>query len=206
VAGLNELMREYERARFPAARRLDLHGEAPRVARDRALQWIQSRAHESPGEELLLIVERGGRPGKPPSPLEGEVRELLESLRGRLIEWWQPFAPGSLAVRIALEPRMTPWPEPRPSLDAGDGRTAETAGAARPPPDRDIPSELLDLARAVTELRLQREGLSSRIADVVLREVWIEAQALAMEARVGFDIALERIRGAELERAADADR
>ena len=204
MAGLNELMREYERARFPEARRLDLHGEAPRVARDRALQWIQSRAHESPGEELLLIVERGVRPGKPPSPREAEVRELLDSLRGRLIEWWQPFAPGSLAVRIGLEPRMEPWPEPRPRTDAGDGRTAETAGAARPAPEEDIPPELLDLARSVTMLRIEREGLSSRIMTVVLREVWIEAQALAMELRLGFDEALEAIRRREIDRIGGA--
>jgi hypothetical protein len=64
VAGLHDLAREYEAQRFPPTRRLDLHAEGPQVARDRALHWIQSFAHEQPGAELLLIVERGGRPAR----------------------------------------------------------------------------------------------------------------------------------------------
>lgn len=199
MAGLKDLMRDYERARYPEDRRLDLHGEGPRPARERALHWIQSRAHETPGEELLLIVERGGRPGRSASPVETEVRKLLEEIQGRLIDWWQPFAPGSLAVKVSLEPRMEARRKTVAQLD-GEGRTEETAGAARPPPHRDIPPELIELATRAAELRIEREGLSMRILEVVLREVWIEAQALAMEERVGFDEALRRLQNVELRR------
>ena len=172
------------------------------VARDRALRWIQSHAHETPGEDLLVIVERGGRPGKQPGPVEVAVRELLEELRGRLIEWWQPFAPGSLAVRIAIEPRMH-VPAPRLAEPAGEGRTAETAGAARPHPAADIPADLLPIATRAAELRIEREGLSLRLLDVVLREVWIEAQALAMEEGTTFESALSRLREREIASAYD---
>ncbi|MEX2570844.1 MAG: hypothetical protein WD737_06025 [Gemmatimonadota bacterium] len=196
MAGLSDLMREYERARFPAHRRLDLHGEGPRVARERALRWIQSRAHEAPGEELLLILERGGRPGRGPSPAASEVGRLLRDLEGKLIDWWQPFAPGSLAVRIANEPNVLPLPRPsrRPT---GDGRTEETAGSARPPPRLDIPPELYEMASRTAELRISREGLSIGVLEVVLREVWIEVQALAMERRLTFAAALEDVFQAE---------
>jgi hypothetical protein len=199
MAGMSDLMREYERARFPADRRLDVQGEGPRVARERALHWIRSRAHEAPGQELLLIAERGRRPGRGPGPVEAEMRKLLDELRGKLIDWWQPFTPGSLAMRIALDPRM--WrpiatsPEP-----PGDGRTEQTAGSARPSPHTDIPPELLATARQVAELRIEREGLSIRILDVILREVWIEAQAFAMDRRVTFATAFEQVLRDESER------
>src|SRR5688572_27101090 len=101
MAGMNDLMREYEQARFPADRRLDVHGEGPAVARERVLQWIQSWAHESPGLELLLIVDRVRRPGRPVSPVAKAVQTLLAELQGKLLDWWQPFAPGSIAVRVA---------------------------------------------------------------------------------------------------------
>lgn len=198
MTGLGDLMREYERARYPEERRLDLHGEGPAVARERALRWIQSHAHEEPGQDLLLIVARGERPGRPATPVETEVRALLEELRGRLVEWWQPFAPGSLALRIARQPTMTSGRASRPS-DPGDGRTAETAGVARPDPENDIPPGLLRLATHIAELRIEREQHSIRVLGVVLREVWIEAQALAMESRIGFGEALERLRVGEAE-------
>lgn len=198
LSGLGDLMRQYERARYPQERRLDVHGEGPAVARERALRWIQSRAHEEPGQELLLIVARGGRPGKPPGPVETEVRSLLDELEGKLIDWWQPFAPGSLALAIAREPTMLNGGHARPA-QPGDGRTRETAGAARPAPERDIPPELLDLATRIAELRVEREQHSIRVLPVVLREIWIEAQALAMEERVGFDTALEALRVRELD-------
>lgn len=188
MRGMNNLMRDYERARFPLDRRLDLHGEGPRVARERALHWIQSRAHEAPGQELLLIVSRSGRSGRIFSAVEVEVRRLLTELDGKLLAWWQPFAPGSLAVRIAEEPRMLPLPQ-APAPPEGDGRTPETAGAARPSPRDDIPSELMAELTRAAEARIEREGLSFRILDVVLREVWIEAQALAMEERISFEAA-----------------
>lgn len=202
MTGLSDLMREYERARYPEDRRLDVHAEGPGVARDRALRWIQSHAHEAPGEDLLLIVERGARPGRQPGPVEIAVRELLGQLQGRLIDWWQPFAPGSLAVRVAVEPRMQ-VPNERAVEPAGEGRTAETAGAARPHPAADIPAELLPMATRAAELRLERESLSIRLLDVVLREVWIEAQALAMEDRTSFADALARLRERESASAYD---
>lgn len=191
MAGINDLMREYESKRFPVYRRLDLQGEGPRSARERALHWLQSRAHESPGDELLLIVERGGRPGRPASPVAAEVQKLLAELEGKLLEWWQPFAPGSYAVRLSADPRIHGgYSSPVP--DSGDGRTEETAGAARPPAEKDIPPHLLDPARQIVYLRLEREGLSTRISDVVLREVWIEVQAAAMEDELTFEEAMTR--------------
>jgi hypothetical protein len=203
MPGMNELMREYERRRFPPERQLDLQGEGPRSARDRALHWIQSRAHEDPGVELLLIVERGVRPGRPPSPVAAEVRKLLEELEGRLIDWWQPFAPGSLALRTAVEPRMHLAPARAARPVEGEGRTEETAGAAHPPARDDIPPELLERVERTAELRIERESLSIRLLDVVLREVWIEIQAEAMERRISFEAALQRVWEAEMRRRRD---
>jgi hypothetical protein len=201
---MKDLMRQYERARFPADRRLDVHGEGPRAARDRVLHWIQSRAHETPGEELLLIVERGRTAGRRSNAVTGAIQELLETLTGRLIDWWQPFTPGSIAFRIARDPRMIPLPVSR-APEPGDGRTVPTSGAARPSPLDDIPAELLGMARAATELRIFREGLTVRVEEIVLREIWIEAQATAMERRIGFAEGLETVLEAEkaLARAAE---
>jgi hypothetical protein len=194
MAGFDNLAREYEAHRFPAARRLDLHGEGPITARDRALHWIQSHAHEAPGTELLLVVERGGRPGARPGPVRTSVEQLLQRLEGGLIEWWTPFASGSLVVRVADEPRMVPLaPVATPLVDPHDGRTPETAGAAMPPPELDIPDELLPLAQQVAELRRSREGLSLGLLEVVLRRVWIDAQTTAMRRRLSFAEALERL-------------
>ncbi|HUE95893.1 MAG TPA: hypothetical protein VMN39_04510 [Longimicrobiaceae bacterium] len=198
MASLGELRREYERAHFPADRRLDLHGEAPRMARERALRWIQSRAHEAPGQELLLIVERAVQPGRRPSAVAEAIRELLTDLNGKLLAGWHPFGPGSVALRIADFPSILPLMAPARS--EGDGRTNATSGAARPPPEDDIPAELLELATRTAELRIEREGLSSRVLDVILREVWIEAQAAAMETRTSFAAGLERVHEAELDR------
>jgi hypothetical protein len=201
MGGMKDLMREYERARFPPDRQLDVHGEGPRAARDRAMLWIQSRAHEAPGDELLLIVDRVRRPGRPPGAVAVAVGKLLDELTGRLIVWWQPFTPGTLALRIADEPRMVARTAPRPPPSGGEGRTAETAGVAWPSPRADIPPELLDRAIRAAEIRIEREGHSIRILDVVLREIWIETQALAMERRLSFEEALERMYDDELERA-----
>jgi hypothetical protein len=193
MARLDDLAREYEARRFPQSRRLDVHGEGPAAARERALRWIQSHAHEEPGQELLLIVERGRRPGRPATPVRLAVEKLLRELEGKLIDWWQSFGPGSLAVRVTLEPRMHLASEgPRPD-PLHDGRTPETAGAALLALHHDIPDELLDLAHRAAELRRVREGISVPMLDAVLRRVWIEAQAIAMEERVDFRPALERI-------------
>jgi hypothetical protein len=205
MTGMKDLMREYERVRFPPDRRLDLQAEGPGAARERALAWIQSRAHEAPGQELLLIAARGVRPGAQPGAVEDSLRKLLNDLQGRLIDWWQPFAPGSLALRIATQPTMLPRSRPL-AKEVGDGRTQETAGAARPSPLDDIPPELLDLARRATALRIEREGLSIRIEEVVLREVWIEVQARAMDRRTSFEAALDALYREELGRAGYEDR
>jgi hypothetical protein len=196
MADWRDLSREYEARRYPEARRLDLHGEGPAAARARALQWIQSHAHEEPGQELLLIVERGRRPGRPPGPVRKAVERLLVELQGRLIEWWQDFGTGALAVRIAADPRMLPPPEA--AAAPSDGRTPETAGAALLAVQHDIPEELLELATRIAEARRDRERLSVGLMDVVLRRVWIEAQADAMSERIGFDEALARLFAREL--------
>ncbi len=194
-----DLSREYEARRFPEARRLDLHGEGPATARERALHWIQSYAHEEPGQELLLIVERGRTPGRPPSQVRRAVERLLVELQGRLVEWWQDFGTGGLALRISDHPQMTLAAPPyRPE---GEGRTPETAGATLIDVESDIPDDLLELATRAAESRRDREGLSLGLLDVVLRRVWIEAQAEAMGKRISFREALERLLADEIRRA-----
>ena len=83
-------------------------------------------------------------------------------------------------------------PGPRPE-DPTEGRTDETAGRAYLHPEADIPEELLPLARRVAELRRTREGQAVGLMDVVLREIWIEAQAAAMTERTDWDSALRAI-------------
>jgi hypothetical protein len=189
---LNELSREYEARHFPPTRRLDLQGEGPKTARQRALRWIQSFAHEQPGAELLLIVERGKRPGARKGPIRTSVEKLLDELKGGLIDWWQPFAEGSLALRVSADPHRWRPPGPRPE-DPTEGRSDETAGRAYLPPEEDIPEEILPLARRAAELRRTREGQAVALMDVVLREVWIEAQAAAMTDRTDWETALHAI-------------
>jgi len=190
--GLNDLMREYEERHFPLTRRLELRAESPTTARRRALHWLQSRAHEQPGTELLLLVGRGGA-------VRAAVEALLEELTGGLLAWWQPFGPASLALRIAEEPRLhVPTPPPAP-VPGDEGRTEETAGAVLIGPEADIPEELLPLARRVAELRRAREGVSVDLLEVLLRRVWIEAEAIAMDERIAWEEALERLLALEQE-------
>ena len=198
----NELLREYEARRFPPTRRLDLHAEGPLVARARALQWIQSFAHEQPGSELLLVVERGMGAGRRSSPVRKAVEALLDHLTGKLIDRWQPFGPGSIALAISAEPTMRPLrAPPRRSKGKGEGRTEETAGAATLAPEADIPPDLLPLARRAAELRRTRESLALSLLDVLLRRVWIDAQAAAMGEEISLELALQRIVWAEEEQA-----
>lgn len=205
MAGLHDLTREYEARRFPATRRLDLHGEGPQAARERALRWIQSFAHEQPGEEVLLIVERGNRPGRPSTPVRQAVEKLLDELQGRLIDWWQYFGAGSLAVRISEMPHMRPPGTGQPGLPEGEGRTPETAGTALLALHHDIPEELSELANRTAELRRVREGISVRLIDVVLRRIWIETQAAAMDERISFEVALTRILDREREKVLEEE-
>lgn len=197
MAHLNELYREYEARHYPPTRRLDLQGEGPATARDRALRWIQTFAHEQPGAELLLVLERGRRVHTRKTAVRTSVEGLLADLMGKLIDWWQPFGPGSIAVRISRDPGMFAPPAREPEPVVGDGRTPETAGAAYLPPEADIPEELLPTARRAAELRRTREGLSVGLAEVVLKRVWIEAQAAAMSEGESFGEALRRIVDAE---------
>jgi hypothetical protein len=187
---MTDPIREYEDARFPLDRRLDVHGEGPRVARERALQWIQSRAHEHPGQELLIIVDRGRAASRRPSPVAATVSELLDELTGKLIARWRPFAPGSVVVRIAEDPRMVRRPATDRPSPLNDGRTDATAGAARPSPSIDIPPDLRAAANEAARLRMDREGLTTRVEEVVLREIWNEAQVRAFEGETSFADAL----------------
>lgn len=189
---LNELSRAYEARHYPPTRRLDVQGEGPETARERVLRWVQSRAHEQPGTDLLVVVERGTRRHGKKSAVRAAVEALLAELTGGLIEWWQPFAEGSLAIRVAQTPRRFGEPE-RPAAPAGEGRTDETAGKAWLSPRKDIPEEHLPLAWRAAELRRTREGLAVAAMDVVLQRVWIEAQAVAMTERVPWDDALRRV-------------
>lgn len=199
---LNDLAREYEARHYPITRRLDLQREGPDTARERALRWIQTFAHEEPGADLLLVVERGVRPGGRKGPVRVAMEKLLEELRGGLVEWWQPFADGSLALRVARDPRR--WvPRAKTAEPEGDGRTPETAGAAYVPAEDDIPDDILPLARRVSEMRRTREGLGVPLLGVVMRQIWIEAQATAMSERVSFHDALTRAREDEEQRMYD---
>lgn len=202
MTGFRDLAREYEDRRFPARRRLDLQAEGPNTARERALRWIQSFAHEEPGEELLLIVERGKRPGRPSGPVRRAVEKLLEELDGRLISWWQPFGEGSLALRLSEDPRFLVR-ESVPGTPEGEGRTPETAGTAILALHHDVPDELLPLASTIAELRRNREAISVGLLDVLVRRVWIEAQAEAMTSRISFRSALEALLAAERRREAE---
>ncbi len=193
MAHLNELYREYEAQRYPPTRRLDLQGEGPATARDRALRWIQMFAHEQPGADVLLVLERGRRVQTRKGPVQLAVEGLLRELEGRLVEWWQPFGPGSIAVRISRDPGMFRGEPGGPQPVEGEGRTPETAGSRYLPPEADIPEGLLPLARRAAELRRTREGLSVALMEVVLRRVWIEAQAEAMSEGGTFAEALRRI-------------
>jgi hypothetical protein len=200
---MHELARQYEARHYPPTRRLDLQGEGPDTARERALRWIQSFAHEAPGSDLLLVVDRGRRAGARRGPVRVAVERLLDELRGGLIEWWQPFAEGSLALRVAREPHRFAPGRPPPD-DPGEGRSDATAGRAYLHPEADIPSELLPLARRAAELRRTREGQAVGLTEVVLREVWIEAQAAAMTAGTGWEAALARIERDEEARLREA--
>lgn|GEM_PF-1086559 len=202
MAHLNDLFREYESRHYPPTRRLDLQGEGPATARERALRWIQTFAHEQPGAELLLVVERGRRTeAARKSPVRLALEALLSDLAGKLVDWWQPFGPGSIALRISAEPAMFAPGPAMPKREEGDGRTPETAGAAYLSPEADIPDDLLPLARRAAELRRTREGLAVSLLEVVMRGVWIEAQAAAMDERSSFEAALRRILDAEEEQA-----
>ena len=189
---LNELARQYEAQRYPPMRRLDLQNEGPETARQRALRWIQSHAHEQPGADLLLIVERARRVGGRKGPIRAAMEKLLDELKGGLIEWWQPFAEGSLALRVSSDPRRWQPRPPKPD-DPTDGRSDETAGRAYLDPESDIPDDLIVLARRAAELRRTREGQAVGLSDVVLREIWIEAQAAAMMERISWEAALRDI-------------
>ena len=189
---LNELSREFEARHYPPTRRLDLQGEGPETARQRALRWIQSFAHEQPGADLLLIVERTRRDHTRKGPIRMAVEKLLDELNGNLIDWWQPFAEGSIAVRVSADPHRYRPAGPRPE-EPGEGRTDETAGRVWLHPEADITEELVPLARRVAELRRTRERQAVGLMDVVLREVWIEAQAAAMTDRTDWETALQAI-------------
>jgi hypothetical protein len=189
---LNDLAREYEARHYPPTRRLDLQAEGPETARARALRWIQTFAHEQPGTHLLLIVERGRKAASRKGPVRASVEALLDELTGGLIAWWQPFAEGSIAVRVADEPRRWAAAAP-PAEPEGEGRTDETAGRRHLDPRADVPPELLGLALRVAETRRDREGQPPGVTDVVLREVWIEAQARAMSEETDWEDALNHI-------------
>lgn len=190
MAHWNDLSREYETRRYPPTRRLDVQGEGPETARQRVLRWIQSFAHEQPGADLLLVVERGR--GARHGAVRLSIEKLLAELQGGLIEWWAPFGDGSLALRVSLDPRMQRIAERRIEPE-GEGRTEETAGAAYVRPQDDIPPELLPLAGRAAELRRVREGLPVGVTEVIMRRLWIEAQAAAMTARTSWEDALRNI-------------
>jgi hypothetical protein len=203
VPGLNDLLRQYEANRFPPTRRLDLQGEGPDTARQRALQWIQSFAHEHPGSELLLVLERGRTTGPRGRGVRESVEKLVRQLEGGLLDWWQPFGPGSIAVRVADEPSMAPRSRSGAPAPQDEGRTRETAGAVLIAPDSDIPAEVLPLAQRAAELRRERESLSPGLLEVLLRRVWIEAQARAMAKRLDWKTAVEQVLAEEEARALD---
>lgn len=202
MAQWNELSREYEARRYPPTRRLDVHADGPGGARETALRWIQTFAHEQPGAELLIVVDRTSRRGRV-GPVRAAVEALLRELDGGLLDGWAPFGEGSLALRISMDPRRH---RPAPPVELRDeGRTAETAGAAYLDPEADIPEDVLPLARRAAELRRDREGLAVSLAPVVLRELWLQAQVDAMENRRTWADALRDILAEEERQAYGED-
>jgi hypothetical protein len=199
VRDLTSLARSYEEGRFPPSRRLDLQAEGPDVARTRALRWIESVAHEDPGADLLLILERRAGPPRKGS-LRQSVESLLDELTGRLLDWWEPFGPGSLVVRVSASPdrfRQVVERDPRPTPAE---RLDEAGASGWVEPREDIPAELLPAVERIAEARRQREGLSLGLMDVMLHQIWVEVQALAMDERLTFELALEEVLGSERER------
>lgn len=196
---LSRLARSYEERRFPPSRRLDLQAEGPDVARGRALRWIESVAHEDPGAELLLILERRAGPPRKGS-LRSSVEGLLDELTGRLLDWWEPFGPGSLVVRVSSSPdRFRQVAERKPRTTAAE-RLDDAGASGWVEPREDIPAELLPAVERIAEARRQREGLSLGLMDVVLHQIWLEVQALAMDERLSFELALAEVLRGEEER------
>lgn len=191
----NQLMRDYEERHFPVSRRLDVHAEGPLVARDLTLRWLRSRAHEDPGSELLVIAERGVRPGREHGAVWRAVESLLNEMQGKLLDWWHPFGPGSLAIGLSRAPDVLERPVAK--QPEGEGRTPETAGERYLATREDVPPELWDSVERIAEMRRERQGLSVGLLEVVSRRVWIDAQAAAMNQRIGFDEALQEIASVE---------
>jgi broad specificity phosphatase PhoE len=174
---VHESPRAYEARHFPAAYRLDLHADGPQAARRRALRWIELMAHEHPGDEVLLVVERGGAVRREPGAVRLEVEALLDELDGALIDRWQRFGTDGVAVRISPDPDRFREPEAaaEPELPEGSEKPEPMID-----PTADIPAELRGLVRRGAELRRMREGHGVALMDTLMRRIWIAAQAAAM--------------------------
>ncbi|HET8654567.1 MAG TPA: Smr/MutS family protein, partial [Longimicrobiaceae bacterium] len=78
---------------------LDLHGETAEGARRRALQWLRDRQRD--GERVVRIITGRGRHSPGPPVLRAEIADLLDSLRGSLVEAADPERSGG-AFRVEL--------------------------------------------------------------------------------------------------------
>lgn len=174
---VHESTRAYEARHFPAAYRLDLHAEGPQGARRRALRWIELMAHEHPGDEVLMVVERGGQVRRESGPVRLEVEALLEELNGALIDGWQRFGTDGVAVRISRDPDRFREPEESTEPEVPEGRDKPEPMID---PTGDIPRELQAMVRRGAELRRMREGHGVALMDTLMRRIWISAQAAAM--------------------------
>ena len=86
---------------------LDLHGEFADDARRRAEQWLRARAAD--GVRVAVVVTGRGRHSTGPPVLPGEIRDLLESLRGTVVSDWrlEPSG-GAFRVELRMLRRSTP--------------------------------------------------------------------------------------------------
>ena len=94
---------------------LDLHGETADEARLRAERWLRARAAE--GVRTVVIVTGRGLHSPGPPVLPGEIRHLLDTLRGTLVDDWMPESGGgALRVELRLQRRAAPRAAGQPKL------------------------------------------------------------------------------------------
>jgi hypothetical protein len=92
---------------------LDLHGLTGDEARLRAEGWLRDRA--AAGERTVVLVTGRGNHSQGPPVLPGEIRHLLDGLRGALVDGWE-LSDGGGAFHVRL--RRVPSPAAPPTPDA----------------------------------------------------------------------------------------
>lgn len=89
---------------------LDLHGETAESARRLAERWL--REQQAEGVRTVRLITGRGRRSLGPPVLRGEIEELLETLRGSVVDHAASDSAGG-AFRVELRRSRRPRP-PRP--------------------------------------------------------------------------------------------